>query len=98
MPRAAAWDTTHSGWRRRVPHEQEPGMRPLTPAWWPGGRTTQSALRRRPASTSSTAWSTYALHSALHSALYISSTAWSTCMGRHAILERSVVMESKLKP
>jgi len=41
--------------KTQKPHETEPGVRPRTPAWCPGGRTTQIALRARQLSTSSIA-------------------------------------------
>ena len=39
--------------KTQKPHEGEPGMRPLMPAWWPGGRTMHRALRHAPLRTSS---------------------------------------------
>ena len=44
--------------KTQKPHETDPGISPRTPAWWPGGRTTQSAWRAWLALTASMAATT----------------------------------------
>ena len=53
--RSACAAATIAELKTQKPHETDPGMRPRVPAWCPGGRTMQSALRAFPASTVSTA-------------------------------------------
>eukprot|EP00968_Pinguiococcus_pyrenoidosus_P020830 scaffold2568_cov246-Pinguiococcus_pyrenoidosus.AAC.4 len=60
--RSSRWDSipcraaTAMLLKMQKPQLSPPSSRPFLPAWWPGGRTTQNALRALPSSTISTAW------------------------------------------